>query len=472
MTSRHVEAATAFEVADRVQGAASWDVFAERARRYEIHLNGRSIEMTRGPIEIEGYGLRVLRSGDGKTRTGFQASTDLSPAGVRTAFEAAESLSQYGVFPAKNVTLAGPRDGPLPSLEIRDPTLWDRPMETLQGYVEALLAAFDGRRGVAPTFGSVRATLTETTLANSAGLKAAYAHTTVEFEVAVKASGGPEGPPPGEYWVNESTRRLDPKALAGQVDDWCRFAQDVRRATAPSTGELPVALPASVLAGILPSVIGFRCTGSARLHEIAPPLGTQWGDGSLTVRDDGQLPWGVASSPVDDEGTPQRVRDVLTRGSVTGLLYDALHAGAFETTSTGSALRGFQAAGTRDWRRFLTPPGTGSTTLVVEPGSGGSDEELVASTNDGIWVQQLGWAVPDPISGAFGGELRIGYRIRGGKLAEPVRGGTIGGVVIAPPGQPSLLANITSIGSRPSLFEGLYAPTLMVRPLTVAGASA
>ena len=472
MTSGHVEATTAFEVADRVRGAAPWDVFAERARRFEIHLNGRSIEMTRGPIEIEGYGLRVLRSRDGKVGTGFQASTDLSPAGVRSAFEAAETLSHYGVFPAKHVELATPFGGPLPSLEIRDPALWDRPMEALQGYVEALLAAFDRRSGVAPSFGSVRATLTETTLANSVGLKAAYAHTTVEFEVAVKASGGPEGAPPGEYWVNESTRRLDPKALAGQVDEWCRFAEDVRRATAPPTGELPVALPASVLAGILPSVIGFRCTGSARLHEIAPPLGTRWGTESLSVRDDGKLPWAVTSSPVDDEGTPQRVRDILTHGSITGLLYDVLHAGAFDTTSTGSALRGFQAAGTRDWRRFLTPPGTGSSTLVVEPGTGGRDEELIASTDDGIWVQQLGWAIPDPISGAFGGELRIGYRIRQGRLAEPVRGGTIGGVVMAPPGQPSLLANVAAIGSKPSLFEGIYAPTVLVRPLTVAGATA
>ena len=469
MTSRAGEAATAFEVADRIRGKAPWDVFAERVRRYEIHLNGRAVELVRGPIEIEGYALRVLRYRDAMTGIGFQASTDLSEEGVRSAFQAAEALTPYSTFPAKKVDLAPPLKGALPSLEIRDPQLWDRPMESLQEHVHALLGAFDGRHGVGPSFGSVRATLTETTVANSEGLRASYAHTTVELEVAVKASGGPEGPAPGEYWVNEETRRLERDTLPGKVDDWCRYAADTRRAVTPPAGELPVVLPPPVLASILPPVIGLRCTGGARLRQIAPALGTRWGVESLAIRDDGQLPWSIASSPIDDEGSLQRRREVISGGSVVGLLYDLLHAGAFETSSTGNALRGIQLAGSRDWRRFLHSPNGTATTLVVSPGSAGTDEEIVAAAGDGIWVQQLGWAVPDPISGAFGGELRIGYRIRHGKLAEPVRGGTVGGVVMAPPGEASLLANVGAIGSKPTLVEGLYAPTMLVRPLTVAG---
>ena len=470
MTSRSGEAVTAFEVADRIRGEGPWDVFAERARRYEVHLNGRSIEMVRGPIELEGFGLRVLRSRDGKSGIGFLASTDLTEPGVRSAFESAEALTRYSTFPAKKVDLPSPTQGAVPLPEIRDSVLWDRPTETLGEHVQALLGTFEGRRGVAPSFGSVRATLTETTIANSEGLRVSYAHTTVELEVAVKAFDGPEGPAPGEYWVNESARRIDGKSLASRVDDWCRYAQDARRAVAPPSGELRVVLPASVSADILPPVIGFRCNGGSRLRQIAPSIGTRWGAESLTVRDDGRLPWAIASSPFDDEGSPQGKRDVISNGSVVGLLYDILHAGAFETRSTGNALRGLQPAGGRDWRRFLHSPSGISTTLVVAPGSAGTDAEVVAAAGDGIWVQQLGWAVPDPVSGAFGGELRIGYRIRNGKIAEPVRGGTVGGVVVAPPGEGSLLANIETLGSTPSLTEGLYAPTLLVRSLTVAGA--
>ena len=109
--------------------------------------------------------------------------------------------------------------------------------------------------------------------------------------------------------------------------------------------------------------------------------------------------------------------------------------------------------------------------MVVEPGTGGSDAEIAEIAGDGIWLQQLGWASPDAISGAFGGEIRIGYRIRNGKLAEPVRGGTIGGTVVAPPGTPSLLSCISAIGSEARLVDDLSSPTLLVKPLTVAGDS-
>ena len=121
--------------------------------------------------------------------------------------------------------------------------------------------------------------------------------------------------------------------------------------------------------------------------------------------------------------------------------------------------------------RFTHTPSPANSTLVVEAGTDGTDAELAEIAGDGIWLQQLGWASPDPISGAFGGEIRIGYRIRNGKIAEPVRGGTIGGTVVAPPGTPSLLTSIAAIGSKARLVDDLSSPTLLVKTLTVAGES-
>ena len=175
--------------------------------------------------------------------------------------------------------------------------------------------------------------------------------------------------------------------------------------------------------------------------------------------------------PVDGEGSVRAGRPLVSNGSVSGLLYDAAHAAAFDVPSTASATRGSDPNGFFNWRRFLHPPRVTSSTLSVAAGDGGSDAELIEAAGDGIWVQQLGWAVPDGISGAFGGEIRIGYRIRHGKLAEPVRGGTVGGVVMAPPGRPSLLRNIEALGSTVTLAESIASPTLLVRPLVVAGAA-
>jgi len=462
----------AFRVADRLRAPEPWEVYAERSRRFEIHLGGRSIEMVRGPIALEGYGIRVLRAREGKTGSGFQASTDFSDPGIRSTVADAESVSRYSEFPAKRVELPGASGKALHTVEIVDQRLWDDPLRAVEGYVEELLRGFDGRKGVVPSFGSVRATLSETSLANSAGLKVSYLNTTVDFEVAVKAFGGPEGAPPGEYWVNSTSRRLETDRLSTDIDAWCRYAKDVRRAAPPPTGNLPVVLPPGVLAGILPPVLGYRFTGVARLRKMAPVLGDPVAADSVTVQDDGLRPWSPASSPVDAEGNPRAGRPLVTAGAVAGLLYDAMHAAAFEVETTSSASRGMGPEGFTDWRRFTHPPRVSTSTLSVAPGRGGTEAELIEQAGDGIWVQQLGWASPDSISGAFGGEIRIGYRIRHGKLAEPIRGGTVGGFVLAPPGRPSLLRDVAAVGAKVELFDTIVTPPLLVRPLVVAGAAA
>ena len=459
----------AFRVADQLRLTVPWDVVGQRVRRFELHLQGTEVELERGPIAVEGYGIRVFPSKGERLSPGFQASTDLSPKGISTTVREAETVARHADFPARSVDLPSGSGGAAPAVPVVDPKLWDDPMGTLQGYVHALVEAFRGRPGVALSFGSVRTSLSEMSVTNSAGRKATLASTLVELELAIKAFGGPEGSPPGEYWVNESFRRLDPGRAAASVAEWCRYAQDVRRAKPPPSGDLAVVLPTDVLAGILLPVIGSRFSGSARLRRIAPEVGTTVGTDRLTVRDEGDYPWSVGSAPYDDEGSARSRQTLVERGVVAGHLYDSLYAAALGTASTGNAVR--SAVGPSGGLRFAHPPSPGLSTLVVAPGDGGSTDELLAAAGDGIYVTQLGWASPDPISSSFGGEIRIGYRIRGGKLAEPVRGGTVGGVVLAPPRAPSLFANLLAVGSQTAVSDALVSPTLVVRPLTVAGTS-
>ena len=427
MSGPRVGEAAAFRVADQLAGKEPWEVFGDRVRRYEIHFRGDTIEMTRGPVALEGYGVRLFRSHDGATGVGYQASNDFSPEGVRDAVDAAERAARYARFPVARVELPSGHGASGGIVEVLDRGLWEYPVDSLDSYFAALRAAFEGREKTSQlSFGSVRATLSETSICNSAGLRTGYGHTTVELEVAVKGIGGPEGPAPGEYWVNDSDRRLRPGELPERVDDWCRFAEDVRRGRPPPTGETAVVLPPTVLSGILPIVFGGRFTGAARLRRAAPEPGTKLGEDIATVYDDGRVPWGPMSSPVDDEGVPQRRRTLLDHGTVSEILYDTLHAGAFGTRSTGNSFRGI-AMGMRTWFRFLQPPIIAPSTIVLEPGKGGLEAELIEAAHDGIWIQEIGWSSPDPITGTFGGEIRLGYRIRDGKLAEPVRGGTVGG---------------------------------------------
>ena len=460
--------AAAFRVGEQLVGLEPWEVFGERIRRYEIHLSSGKVEMTRGPVALEGYDIRLFRRHEKDLGVGYQASNDFSPEGVQAAAETAARAARYATFPCTTFDLPTGHGATGGIVEVLDRGLWEYPMDSLDGYVTALRTAFEGRKEVALSFGSVRATLIETSICNSAGLRTGYGHTMVELEVGVKASGGPEGPAPGEYWLNEMDRRLRPAELGVRVPDWCRYAEDVRRGRPPQTGEMPVILPPSVLAGILPDVFGGKFTGISRMRGVAPEIGAKLGSEFVSVHDDGRVPWAPASSPVDDEGVPQRRRTLLDHGVVSEFLYDTLHAGAFDARSTGSAFRGI-TAGFRTWYRFLQPPTVVPSTIALGAGEGGTDAELVEAARDGLLVQEIGWASPDPVTGAFGGEIRLGYRIRNGELTEPVRGGTVGGIALAGEGSPSLMTQLAAIGSRVGFSEPVSTPPVLVRSLTVGG---
>ncbi len=457
----------AASLAAELKADAPWEVAAERSTRYEVHLQGTAIELERGPLSVEGYGIRLFRARGETLGAGFVASTDLSGPGIANARREAEETARHNEFPSRAVQLPSGGGG-APPVPVADPKLEAEPAQALRAYVDALVQAFDGRKETTLSFGSVKATLSELSFVNSAGLAVSYPSTYVEFEAAVKASGGPEGRPPGEFWVTETARRLEPETLPASVAEWCRYAADVRRAVPPPTGELPVILPTDVLAGILLPVVDARCTGAARLRKIAPEVGSLVAAESITVRDEGDFPWSPGSSPYDDEGAPRAKLPLIERGRLRSLLYDALHASAFgiETTRSGSRA-GIGPAGAL---RCTQAPAPASSTLVVDAGSGGALAELAEQAGEGVLVTQFGWARPDPISSAFGGEIRIGYRVRAGKLAEPVRGGTVGGVVFAPPGSPSMLASVAAVGRASSRYDRLVSPPLLVRPLTVAGA--
>ena len=446
-----------------------WDVYAERARRFEIQLNGNRVEFVRGPLRLEGYGVRILTAVDGQTGVGFQASADFTPQGTRAAVETARAAAKFNRFPARQPELPATNAGAPTSPKILDPELWSDPARALDEEAAALLGSIDAQRLPAPTFATIRATLIETSIANSRGLAAAYAHTVVDREVAVKSEGGPEGRPPGEFWLEHLGRRIRLENLDAQVRDWYRFAADARRAIAPTTGETTVVLPPEVLSGILSPVLGFQFSGSALLRGMAVPRDTMVGTDTMDVTDDGVLDWAVRSSPVDDEGSAQRVRRVVSQGRSEEPFTDVLHANAVGTAPSGNAVRVGRGFSDEYWRKFTRRPVPGASTIILAPGDGGSDAELIEQVEDGIWVQQFGWANPDPVSGTFGGEVRIGYRIRRGKLAEPVRGGTVGGAVITRDGRPSVLNGVQAAGSAATLYGTLRSPTLVVKNLTVSG---
>jgi predicted Zn-dependent protease len=450
----------------RTAATAPWEVYAQRATRHEIHFNGDQIELVRGPLATRGYGLRLFRPAEKAIRVGFAASNQFDPGATERTVQRAEAAAQYASFPASRVDLPASAPSP-PSLSIIDEKFRADPAGTLEAFVARLLAAFEPTPRVVPSFGSIRATFSESSIANSEGLSAQFESTEVELEVAVKASGGAEGAPPGEFWVNRSARRVAESDLGVDVPTWGTLAEDMRRARAPSTGPQTVVFPADVLADIVPPVLGFRLSGPAELRQMGTPVGTSIAPAELSVWDDGLLPWGTGTQPVDDEGTGGARRALVENGVVSAHLYDCLHGAALGHPATGSALRGGGLGS--PWYRFASGLSVSPTNLVIPPGPGGDAKELAEQVGEGLWLTQLGFPFPDPVAGTFGGEIRAAYRIHGGKIGEPIRGGTVGGPVLGPTPEGTLVGGVRAIGSRSLLVGSFHAPPLLVERVGVAG---
>jgi PmbA protein len=160
-----------------------------------------------------------------------------------------------------------------------------------------------------------------------------------------------------------------------------------------------------ILAGTLTGerVVKGRSPFADRVGEaIASPL--------LTLVDDPTDARSMGAESHDGEGLACRRNVLVEGGHLVGFLHNAWTGRRAGTGSTGSAVRGYRST-----------PGVGVQALAVAPGSGTLDE-LVASVGDGLLVQSL-TGLHSGVN-AVSGDVSVGaegIRIRGGRLAEPVR---------------------------------------------------
>jgi TldD protein len=106
--------------------------------------------------------------------------------------------------------------------------------------------------------------------------------------------------------------------------------------------------------------------------------------------------------------------------------------------------------------------------------------ELLGRVKDGIYAKSFGGGQVDITSGKFVFSCTEAYRIRGGKIAEPLKGATLIG------DGPTVLTRVKGVGNDLALDEGVGVcgkagqsvpagvgqPTLLIDGLTVGGTAA
>jgi TldD protein len=264
-------------------------------------------------------------------------------------------------------------------------------------------------------------------------------------------------------------RLFDPANWNRAIDEALDQALTNLRSVAAPAGEMPVVLGSGWCGVLLHEAVGHGLEGDFNrkgASAFSGRIGERVAAPGVTVVDDGAMEQRRGSLTVDDEGTPTRRNVLIEDGILKGYLQDRLNARLMGMEPTGS--------GRRESFAHAPMPRMTNTFMLA-----GNDDpgELVGRVKDGIFAKSFGGGQVDITSGKFVFSCTEAYRIRNGKVAEPVKGATLIG------DGPTVLTRIKGIGNDFALDEGIGVcgkggqsipagvgqPSLLIDGITVGG---
>jgi TldD protein len=244
------------------------------------------------------------------------------------------------------------------------------------------------------------------------------------------------------------------------------------RAVPAPAGEMAVLLAPGWPGVLLHEAVGHGLEGDFNrkgTSAFSGKLGERVAAPGVTVVDDGTMANRRGSLSIDDEGTPTRENVLIEDGILKAYMQDRLNARLMGVEPTGNGRR----------QSFAHPPMPRMTNTFMR---GGKDdpEELLSRVKDGIFAKSFGGGQVDIVSGKFVFSCTEAYRVKNGKLGDPIKGATLIG------DGPTALHKIVGIGNDMALDEGIGIcgkagqsvpagvgqPTTLVSALTVGGTAA
>jgi PmbA protein len=409
----------------REERIGQWDLYVETTEEYDVQLRNYDVEAVRGPITNSGYAVRVIKPKDKKVGIGIGSGNSSRPAHIRRCVDTASIGARITEYPGYVLR----KPAKYPTVKVSDPKITSDAETVVKDKAEELISLLRKSKTVVPTFGKVRTYNVSTTILNSEGLHAQKRETFFYIELALKAE---QGGKLAEYWPMRFVRRVDDLHLEEEIPKWMKLAEDALRAKVPKTMKTAAIFAPQILGNILPDTVGFHCLGSSVFRGISKfKIREQVGSKELTVHDDGLFDYALGSSTFDDEGTPQSRTTLIEKGIHRSFLYDAMYAAVFNVDSTGNGqkLPAFSLAFTRVDVKYAMLPSVQPTNIVVEPGDMSLDE-MIHTTKEGVYLEQLSSASSDPFTTSFGSEVRNAYLIEKGELSAPLKGGQINGFLL------------------------------------------
>lgn len=402
-------------------GADAWQVDVLRMDETQLFLIGDRTEARRGventSVQIGIHNYHAPHASGGPDPALGATSLTLLPSdvadGARLRTQLRDTVTIATLTDNQAYSLPGlPADG-FPTVETVDPELEGDIQAALEAAMGRLRSAVRGWSSVRLSSAELMTTRTSRAMRNSRALTGFALGTEVFLDfVLIAEDNGREA----EFHAELHRRRLADLMIEGTVDAYATFARHSLNARTPATHRGPVIVSGEALANLFnptyqPNPLVFHTSAQAVYQKVGrfqpgavvtgePPRGDH-----ITLMSDGLRPWGVATAPFDGEGLPARRTVLIQDGIVRDFWADSRYAS------------------------YLGIPATGTfANITVLPGSCALDTLRSAANGPVYEVVAFSAMSPDPISGDFVAEIRLGYRHdRFG--TTPIKGGSLVGNV-------------------------------------------
>ncbi|MDQ0316718.1 metalloprotease TldD [Amorphus orientalis] len=256
------------------------------------------------------------------------------------------------------------------------------------------------------------------------------------------------------------------------IDEALRQALVNLEAVPAPAGTFDVVLGAGWPGILLHEAVGHGLEGDFNRRKssaFADMMGEKVASEGVTIVDDGTLHARRGSLTVDDEGTPAHETTLIEDGRLVGYMQDRQNARLMGMVPTGN--------GRRESYAHVPMPRMTNTYM-----RGGDHDpgEILGSLMDGLYMVSFGGGQVDITSGKFVFSSTEAYRVRDGKIGEPVKGAMLIG------NGPDALTRVRMVGSDMALDPGIGTcgkqgqgvpvgvgqPTIRIDGLTVGGTEA
>ncbi|GAB4259705.1 MAG: metalloprotease TldD [Pararhodobacter sp.] len=447
---------------DSVVGADDGELFLERRRSESLVLDDGRIRNAAFDA-AEGFGLRAVR-GD---VAGYAHSTEITEEAMRRAAATARLAVGQG-----GGALAAPPAGTNTRLYTDADPIADASfaakIETLRE-IDAYLRDRDPR--VVQVTATLSAALQEIAILRPEGglITDIRPMSRIHVGVILEQDGRRESGHSGGGGRIGLSGLMDPAQWKPHAEEALRIAGVNLSARPAPAGVLDVVLGPGWPGILLHEAVGHGLEGDfnrKKTSAFAGLMGQQVAAKGVTVLDDGTIPDRRGSISVDDEGTPSGRTTLIEDGILVGYMQDRQNARLMGVAPTGNGRR----------ESYAHPPMPRMTNTVM---LGGQDdpEAMIAAMKNGIWAVGFGGGQVDITSGKFVFSCTEAYRVRDGKVGEPVKGATLIG------DGPTALRNVRAIGNDMAMDPGIGncgkagqwvpvgvgQPSLLIGGLTVGG---